>query len=50
MGDYLDVMDSRNQWCIGRILSIDEKGAMDIRFDGWSDKYKEVKELTTIKT
>lgn len=35
-------MDSRGQWCIGRILSIDEKGFMDIRFDGWSDKYKEM--------
>ncbi|KAL4505333.1 hypothetical protein ABPG72_002395 [Tetrahymena utriculariae] len=41
VNSYIDAMDSRNQWCVGKIISIDQKGMMDIRFDGWSDKYIE---------
>ena len=36
-------MDNRETWCIGKVLSIDAKGMMSIRFDGWADKYKEVR-------
>lgn len=34
-------MDNRDTWCVGKVLSIDTKGMMTIRFDGWGDKYKE---------
>lgn len=48
VGSYLDVMDNRDSWCIGKVLSIDSKGMMTIRFDGWADKYKEVRRIYKI--
>jgi len=41
-------MDSRGTWCIGKVLSLDSKGVMTIRFDGWADKYKEVRRIYEI--
>jgi len=38
-------MDNRDTWCVGKVLSIDTKGMMTIRFDGWGDKYKEVRKI-----
>jgi len=41
-------MDNRDTWCVGKVLSIDTKGMMTIRFDGWGDKYKEVRKIWII--
>jgi hypothetical protein len=40
-GDFLDVMDTVNKWCVARVTEVKGKD-LCVHFEGWSDKYDEV--------
>ncbi|EGR34208.1 ubiquitin carboxyl-terminal hydrolase family protein, putative [Ichthyophthirius multifiliis] len=42
LNQYLDVMDNSNNWCVGKIISI-EQNQLYINFDGWKESFNEVK-------
>ena len=37
-GRFIDAQDSVNAWCLGEIVSIDQKN-LNIHFDGWSNRW-----------
>jgi len=39
-GDFVDVLDTHNQWLVGRVVSADGD-FLNIHYEGWSDKWDE---------
>jgi hypothetical protein len=43
LGQYLDVKDTSNQWRVAEVIDMKDKGyKIQVRFEGWSDRYDEV--------
>ena len=43
-GKYIDAMDTVNQWCLGEIVTMDNR-MLNIHFDGWSTKWDIVRNI-----
>jgi hypothetical protein len=37
-GRFIDAQDSVNSWCLGEVVSVDQRN-LSIHFDGWSSRW-----------
>lgn len=47
-GDYLDAKDSSGNWCVAFVIEILPNDKVLIGFDGWMEKWNEVKTFMLI--
>ena len=41
VGTILDVQDTVQKWCVGRVIAVNDDGDLHIHYEGWSDKWNE---------
>ncbi len=42
VGDFIDVLDTVNKWCVGRVVDKNvDKNEVLVHYEGWSDKWNE---------